>query len=114
MLVRKKALNELLLLWLAAIFCLSMSGCRDEAAQYSNRGIALWKKGQYDEAIYEFDKAIEMDPKLARAYYFRANVYYDLGRYSSAWDDVHRAEELGYKIAPRFLKILQDVSGRER
>lgn len=114
MFVRKKWLNEALPLWLAGIVCLFLVGCNDEATQHSNRGIAFWRKGKYEEAIAEFDKAIELDPKHAKAYYYRANVYYDDGRYSNAWNDVHKAEELGYKVAPRFLKILRKVSGRER
>lgn len=89
-------------------------GCRDEATKHSNSGIALWKEGECGEAIAEFDKAIELNPQYAKAYYFRANAYYDDGRYGKAWDDVHKAEELGYRVAPRFLKILREVSGRAK
>ena len=114
MLVCRKGLNELLPFWLAVVICLCLVGCNDEVTQHSNRGIALWKKDKYDEAVAEFNKAIELDPKHAKSYYYRANVYYDCGQYGRAWDDVHVAEELGYKVAPRFLKVLREVSGRER
>jgi tetratricopeptide (TPR) repeat protein len=109
-----KGLNEVLPLWVMVIVCLCLAGCHDEATQHSNRGIALWKQDKYDEAIAEFNKAIEIDPKHAKSYYYRANVYYDCGQYSRAWKDVHEAEDQGYKIDPRFLKILREVSGRQR
>jgi tetratricopeptide (TPR) repeat protein len=112
--VREKGASGVLLLWLGLVICLFIIGCRDEATKHSNSGIALWKEGKCGEAIAEFDKAIELDPKYAKAYYFRANAYYDDGRYGNAWDDVHTAEELGYRVAPRFLKILRDVSGRDK
>lgn len=101
-------------LWAGAVICLFLIGCNDEAAEHSDRGIVLWKKGAYGAAIAEFDKAIELDPKSGKAYFYRANVYYDDRRYSKAWDDVHAAQELGYRIAPRLLEILREVSGRER
>lgn len=72
---------------------------------------AYHKRG---EAIAEFDKAIELNPQYAKAYYLRANAYYDDGRYGKAWDDVHKAQELGYRVAPRFLDILREVSGRAK
>ena len=101
-------------LWASVVVCLFLVGCLDEAGEHSNSGIGLWKKGEYDAAIAEFDKAIELNPKYGKAYYYRANVYYDDHQYSRAWDDVHAAQELGYRIAPRFLKILREASGRER
>lgn len=55
-----------------------------------------------------------MNPKSGKAYFYRANVYYDEGRYGKAWDDVHAAQDLRYRIAPRFIEILQEVSRRDR
>lgn len=112
--VRNTRMSYNVLFCSGLILCLFLVGCLDEAAEHSDRGMALWKKGEYDKAIAEFDKALEMDPKNGKAYYYRANAYYDEGRYGKAWDDVHAAQELGYRIAPRFLKILREVSGRER
>ena len=33
--------------------------------------------------------------------------------YEKAWDDVHNAESLGYKLHPGFLKALREASGRQ-
>lgn len=101
-------------LWAGAVVCLFLVGCNDEAAERCDRGIVLWKKGAYDAAIAEFDKAIELDPKSGKSHFYRANAYYDDHRYSKAWDDVHAAQDLGYRVAPRFLEILREVSGRKR
>lgn len=113
--VRKKErkVSAALLRW-SVVVCLFFIGCKDEAAEHNNRGIALWKKGDYSSAKAEFDKAIELNPKSGKAYFYRANVYYDEGRYGKAWDDVHAAQDLGYRVAPRFLEILREVSGKDR
>lgn len=42
---------------------------------YYNRGIAYYNKGQLDLAINNYDKAIELDPQLANAYYGRAIIF---------------------------------------
>ena len=33
------------------------------------------RKGDYDRAIIDYTKVIEIDPKLANAYVTRANIY---------------------------------------
>ena len=42
-----------------------------QARPYNARGIALTNKGQYEQAIFEFDKALELSPVYAAAYYNR-------------------------------------------
>jgi hypothetical protein len=34
--------------------------------------------------------------------------------YDKAWDDVHKAEELGYKIPSVFIDDLKQASGRDK
>jgi tetratricopeptide (TPR) repeat protein len=45
------------------------------AAAYNNRGIAYGEKGEYDRAIADYNRAIQLDPKLAFAYNNRGNAY---------------------------------------
>ncbi len=45
------------------------------ADAYYNRGIAYHKKGQYNRAIQDYDKAIEINPQYADAYNNRGVVY---------------------------------------
>ena len=44
------------------------------AADYVNRGVVRYGKGDADGAIADFNKAIEIDPKSAEAYYDRGNL----------------------------------------
>ena len=77
---------------------------------YNNRGLAYINKGQYDEAISDCTKAIEINPELAEAYSNRGGAYYFRKEYDNAWDDVEKAQDLGFQIDPVFLQDLQEVS----
>ena len=46
-----------------------------DASGYNVRGTAYGKAGKYREAIADFDRAIEIDPRFARAYANRALVH---------------------------------------
>ena len=46
---------------------------------YSNRGISYDNMDQYPRAIEDFDKAIQLQPGDAAAYYNRGLVYDHLG-----------------------------------
>ena len=61
-----------------------------------------------------FTKATETNPRLAAAYYDRANSFYSKGEYDKVWDDIYKARSLGYQVPKKFLKTLRKVSGRER
>ena len=54
---------------------------------------------QYKEAIGDFDKAIELNPKDAYAYYNRGNAKHDLKQYKEAIADFDKAIELNPKDA---------------
>jgi tetratricopeptide (TPR) repeat protein len=63
---------------------------------YLLRGGAYTEKGRHDRAISDFTKAIELNPKFAEAYVFRAFVYSKkLSDYKKACPDWKRACELG-------------------
>jgi tetratricopeptide (TPR) repeat protein len=64
------------------------------AHAYSNRGVAKRKLGQYQSAILDFDKAIQLDPSAALAYNSRGNAKMDLGQYQSAILDFDKAIQL--------------------
>ncbi len=61
-----------------------------------------------------FTKAIEANPRLAAAYYDRANAFYNKGEYDKVWEDIDKARSLGYQVPKKFLKTLRRVSGRKR
>jgi Flp pilus assembly protein TadD len=65
-----------------------------DARFYNNRGIAYGEKGQYDQAISDFNKAIEIKPGYDKAYNNRGIVYRLKGQYDRAISDFKRAIEI--------------------
>jgi len=81
---------------------------------YYGRGLAYGRKGEFDKAIADFTTVMILDPGFAGAYNDRAVTYCSKKEYNKAWADVHKAEELGYKVNPDFLIDLKKASGREK
>jgi tetratricopeptide (TPR) repeat protein len=70
--------------------------------------------GEYDRAILDFTKAIEVDPKYASAYYYRGHIYHYNGEYEKAWEDIKKARSLGYKVPSEFLKNLNEAYEKQK
>ena len=64
------------------------------APYYNNRGLAKEGKGDLDGAIADFNRAIELDPKLAISYYLRALAKEAKGDLDGTIADDNRAIEL--------------------
>lgn len=60
-------------------------------AAYNNRAIEYRRQGHLEQAIADFGKAIEIDPKNARSYYNRGTVYLALGQTSKKKEFFERA-----------------------
>jgi len=71
----------------------------DSAEAYKKRGNAYYEKGQYDKAISDYSKAIELNPRYANAYNNRGNVYDEKGLHDKAISDLSKAIELNPKYA---------------
>jgi serine/threonine-protein kinase len=61
---------------------------------YNNRGIAYAEKGQYDQAISDFNKAIEISPRYVQAYNNRGIIYRLKGQYGQAISDFNKTIEI--------------------
>jgi len=81
---------------------------------YINIGINDLNKADYDRAIADCNKAIEISPKYVNAYIVRARIYLMGHDFDKAWSDVHKAEGLGGVIDPKSLEELKKASGREK
>ena len=73
------------------------------AVVHSAKGLNYKEKGQWDKAIAEYNKAIELDPKLAVAYVNRGIAYLQKGQFDQAISDCSKAIELNPKIAQAYL-----------
>ena len=68
----------------------------EDAATYHSRGFTHFSKSQYDLALADFNKALELDPGSLVAYHNRGVVYFDLGQLPLAIADFTKAIELGF------------------
>lgn len=57
------------------------------ADTYVNKGITHFDKGQYDQAISEFSKAIKISPEYAKPYKLRGIIYYVKKQFDKALYD---------------------------
>ena len=64
------------------------------ALTHTNRGTAYLRKGQYDAAIGEYNKALQINPRSAVAYYNRSVAYTSKGQYDKAVTDCSSALQL--------------------
>ncbi len=72
-----------------------------EADGYNNRGISYRALKEYERAIADYSKAIELFPKKASFYANRGNAKRDLGR-PDAVDDYTRAISIDPRFAPAY------------
>ena len=85
-----------------------------QAEKYVAQGDAHFAQGLYNEALAEYNAAIEYDPGLAAAYWGRGRVYhFDRGLYSKAADDYSRVIELNpvYTEAYFYLGLAHTANG---
>lgn len=66
-----------------------------------NQGASFANQGKYDDAITEFNQAIELDPGYTRAYEYRGFAYYHKGQLDLAIADYTKVIEFdpGYALA---------------
>jgi tetratricopeptide (TPR) repeat protein len=73
-----------------------------DAQFYLNRGDAYGQKGQYDQAISDFNKALEINPRYAKAYNNRGIAYEMKGQYDQAISDYNKALKIDPETAETY------------
>lgn len=68
-------------------------------------GSALFKLGNFNEAIEQFSIGLQLDPEYTELYQYRGHANAKLGQYKAAYDDVKRA----YELNPELDYICHDI-----
>lgn len=74
-----------------------------KAVGYYNRGIIYNMTGAYSDAIADFSKVIELDKKMAGAFFHRGIAKSKTGDLAGRFDDFRQAARLGDSNAETFL-----------
>ncbi|HEU5291731.1 MAG TPA: tetratricopeptide repeat protein [Cyclobacteriaceae bacterium] len=76
-----------------------VSYAQTTAKDYTQKGRELLEKSEYVEALVNLNKAIEMDPNIAAAYYLRGNIKDNFDDRHGAMKDYNLAIEKNSKFA---------------
>ncbi|HEY7417943.1 MAG TPA: tetratricopeptide repeat protein [Ktedonobacteraceae bacterium] len=90
---------------------------------YRKRSFAYTRLGDYQRAIADCDRALELSPNYARAYVSRGSAHWHLGAYQQAIEDASRAIELepdyvwayttrghAYSLCKEYMRAIEDLS----
>ena len=94
-----KAIFVLILFFSLFINCHSQT-----AEEFFEKGIAKYDLQDYEGAISDFNKAIEINPNNAEAYYNRGFAKINLGQKDSGCLDLSKAGKLGCSQAYEAIK----------
>ncbi|VEP15582.1 membrane hypothetical protein [Hyella patelloides LEGE 07179] len=81
----------------------------EKADTYLRRGHLYLSLSKNQEAVMDFNYALELEPNLAEAYFGRSLAYYRLGRDEDVLDDYNQA----YLLNPQMLKNVSYTEKRE-
>jgi tetratricopeptide (TPR) repeat protein len=82
-------------------------------AEYSyTHGNLLFRLKRYEEALAEYEKAIQTDPRQGGAYNNAASIYFMAKHYDKALDYLEKAEAAGVKVNPNFKKAVLQALGK--
>jgi tetratricopeptide (TPR) repeat protein len=101
--VRRLNIPILIMLFFAVpVISLSAADPTSDASAFLQKGINSIQSEDYQQAIKDFDKAIELNPNLAEAYNNRGLVYGKLGNLQQAIKDFDKAIELNPNYAEAY------------
>jgi len=67
------------------------------AFYYNLKGASNADEGKFDEAMKNFDKALELNPELSAALFNRATIKADIGDFKGAKEDFVKVREIELK-----------------
>jgi tetratricopeptide (TPR) repeat protein len=79
----------------ALAFSVCIGAAPHLAGCYYSRALALTALRQHDQAIHDYDRALQLDPEMAGAWLNRGMLHYQEGRYDRALADLRAALDKG-------------------
>jgi len=76
---------------------------------YNNRANVYLILNEYQKAIHDFTRAMQLRPDMPMLYYQRSIVYASAEQYASALSDARRAESLGLKGMEKYFAVLKQL-----
>jgi len=84
------------------LFSVLFVGCfgnSSRARAYTNLGSKEALNGNFESAIENYNRAIELDPSIAEAHFFRGNIYASMGNFEKAIEDCTEAIRLNPNLS---------------
>jgi len=84
---------------LPVLLALPGAAWADTAEFYHNKGVELLDRGQLNQAVANFNKALEKNPKSGKTYAIRGQIYLEQGLVDQAMSDSAVALKLDPRLA---------------
>jgi tetratricopeptide (TPR) repeat protein len=82
-------------------------------AEYSYvHGNLLFRLKRYQEALDQYLKAVETDPRHGKSYNNIANIHFMAKQYDKSLEFIEKAESVGVKVNPEFKKAVLKALGK--
>ena len=78
-----------------------LAGHPDSYLAYTNRGMAYCERGEWQRAVADFDRAVELNPKFRAAFVKRGYAWFALNRLDAAFADAQHALDISYGMMDR-------------
>lgn len=93
--ISSKNIRPIIGILLVTLLFWGVTSCLTPSETHLKNAAEAISQGDYDKAVIEFTKLIEIDPDNADHYYARGSCYYHIEQYDLAISDVNMAIELG-------------------
>jgi len=110
-------MKKLFLFTIASLLIVACTSKHEKAVELNKSGIRKMYSQQVDEALKDFDKAIELDPLFDQPYYYRGNIKYGATDYQGAQEDYSKAIELNPGFADAYYNrgnLYESINQRDK
>ena len=107
-------MRKLLYLVAAVVFSLPSLAAAQDVQAYVDRGIENSQKGRYDQALKDFNAALQLKPRDPTLITYRGVVYYAKGQTDLAMKDFNQALEIDPKFGRAHYQIGMIYENQEK